>query len=254
MKEKIRKVLLFICACVFVYSAYQLTSIFFEYNKIDKDTENLVGEFVEEVVNNEPQKEEKEEPKKIDPLERVVKFDSLLKRNSDVVGWIYIPDTNIDEPLVKGENNDSYLHMTVNKNKSIAGSIFIEETNNRNLEDSNTIIYGHNIKNGARFHNLQYYVKKDYYDAHPFVYIYLPDGTVNVYEVFASDLISAYSDFYDTHVDYKSFVKSVQKGASQKTTVSDEASPLIMLSTCYNSTSENRYVVFARLKENVKVN
>ena len=71
--------------------------------------------------------------------------------------------------------------------------------------------------------------------------------------MFASDLISAYSDFYDTHVDYKSYVKSVQKGASQKTTVSDEASPLIMLSTCYNSTSENRYVVFARLKENVKV-
>ena len=149
MKEKIRKLLLVICTCVFVYSAYQLASIYFEYNKIDQDTDNLLEEFVEVVVdNNEPKNEEtkKEEPKKVDPLDRVINFDSLLKRNSDVAGWIYIPDTNIDEPLVKGKNNDSYLHLTVNKNKSIAGSIFIEETNDRNLEDSNTIIYGHNIK------------------------------------------------------------------------------------------------------------
>ena len=252
MKDKIRKVLLFVCACVFVYSAYQLASIYYEYSKINKETDNLIEEFVEESqTKDEPQKEEQQKP---NPLERVIKFDSLFKKNSDIVGWIYIPDTNIDEPLLKGENNDSYIQTNFNKKKSIAGAIFVEETNSRNLTDSNTIIYGHNMKNGSRFHNLRYYLKKDFYNAHPLVYIYLADGSVNVYEVFASDIISAYSDFYDVGIDYASFIKSVQKSANQKTSISNEESPLIMLSTCYDVNSDDRYVVYARLKENVKVN
>lgn len=248
MKDFVRKLLLLVCACVFVYSAYQLLGIYLEYNEIEKQTESLIVDYVEEPEDN------TDETQKEDPLKRVIKFDELLKINNDVVGWIYIPDTNIDEPLLKGANNDTYLHKNINKKKSYAGLIFVDESNNGDLLDSNTIIHGHNMKNGSRFHNLRYFVKKDYYQSHPFIYIYLPDGSVNVYELYASDKVSAYSSLYDTNVDYLSYVKSAQKNANQKTNVSDEPSPLIMLSTCYDSGSEDRYVVFARLKENVKVN
>ena len=260
MKKLVRKLLLVVCACVFVYSAYQLTSIYFEYQKIEKDTENLIVDYVEDpkVESNETQNNE--EPKneevvqKEDPLKRVVKFSELLKVNKDIVGWIYVPDTNINEPLLKGENNDTYLYTNFNKEYSHAGSIFVDESNDGKLLDANTIIHGHNMKNGSRFHNLRYFLKTDFYNAHPYIYIYLPDGSVNVYEVYAADKISAYSNLYDVNITYASYVEAVQKDASQKTAVSQEESPLIMLSTCYDVNSDERYAVHARLKENVKVN
>lgn len=255
MKELIRKILLVVCAGVFVYSAYQLTSICFEYKNIENETENLIDEFVEEsVINDAVNNEDKEEKPKLNPLDRVIKFDELLKKNRDVVGWIYIPDTNIDEPLMKGENNDSYLRKNMDKKKSSAGLIFVDENNEGDLLDSNTIIHGHNMRNGSRFHDLRYFVKTDYYKSHPYIYIYLPNGTVNVYEIFASNKVSAYSDLYDNNVTYASYVKAVQKIASQKTDISEDKSPLIMLSTCYDRNSTDRYTLHARLKENVRVN
>ena len=258
MKELIRKLLLLVCACVFVYSAYQLTTIYFDYKEIEKDTENLIVDYVEEPTSNtnsnQDEDSKNEEPKKEDPLKRVVKFNELIKVNADVVGWIYIPDTNINEPLVKGETNDTYLYTNFNKKASSAGSIFVDERNDGKLLETNTIIHGHNMKNGSRFHNLRYFLRTDFYKSHPYIYIYLPDGSVNVYEVYAADKISAYSDLYDADVDYASYVQAVQRGASQKTSVSQEVSPLIMLSTCYDRNSDDRYAVHARLKENVKVN
>ena len=255
MKELFRKILLVVCACVFVYSAYQLAKIYFEYNEIEKETENLIVEYVEEPkVQPSQNTEQKEEKPKENPLERVIKFDELLNANKDVVGWIYIPDTNIDEPLLKGATNDTYLYTNFKKKKSSAGSIFIDAGNSRDLLDSNTIIHGHNMKNGSRFHNLRYFLKSDYYKEHPYIYIYLPDGTVNVYEIYAADKINAYSNLYSTDVDYASYIKSVQSSANQKTSISNQQSPLIMLSTCYDSGSDERYAVYGRLKENVTVN
>ena len=255
MKELFRKILLVVCACVFVYSAYQLANIYFEYNEIEKETENLIIDYVEEPrVQPSQNTEQKEEKPKENPLERVIKFDELLNANKDVVGWIYIPETNIDEPLLKGATNDTYLYTNFKKKKSSAGSIFVDEGNSGDLLDSNTIIHGHNMKNGSRFHNLRYFLKSDYYKEHPYIYIYLPDGTVNVYEVYAADKINAYSNLYSTDVDYASYIKSVQSSANQKTSVSGEQSPLIMLSTCYDSGSDERYAVYGRLKENVTVN
>lgn len=86
---------------------------------------------------------------------------------------------------------------------------------------------------------------------HPLIYIYLPDGTVNVYKIFASCVIKSTSDLYQKGIQYSKYIQSVLKQASVKGTVSDEEKPLIMLSTCYNGT-DNRYVVYAQLKENVK--
>ncbi|MEG0367685.1 MAG: class B sortase [Coprobacillus sp.] len=239
MKEILRKIILGICVCVFIYSAVQLGIIFYDYFMIEKETTELVTEYV------------KEETDDNDPLHRVIDFENLKKTNSDVIGWLYIPDTKIDEPLLKGKDNDTYLYHDIYKKSNKAGAIFIDEINNKELQDKNTIIYGHNMKNGSRFHNLRYFVKADYFKEHPLVYIYLPDGTVQVYDTFGAAIIDAASDLYQNPSDYNKYVKRVLKVCEQKTEVSDEESPIIMLSTCYNDT-DNRYVVFGRLKEKVK--
>jgi len=244
MKEVIRKLLIVICAIVFVYSAFQLGKIFYGYYKIEKDTNVMMEEYVQEEKQGEI----------FDPTKRDIDFKKLKGRNSDVVGWLYIPDTKIDEVLLKGDTNDTYLRSDIDKNYNYAGALFVDANNSSDLKDINTTIYGHNMKNGSRFHDLRYYVIEgsQYMDNHPFMYIYLPDGSVNIYEVFASATIKDDSSLYNRSNDYSQYVKKVLSSSKYKKEVSDEQSPIIMLSTCHSSSEDQRYVAFARLKENLK--
>lgn len=248
MKKIIHKLSIILCAVVFVYSVYQLGTIFIGYQEIENETEDLI----EEVVKVEEEK--KEEKKPFDPNSITIDFDKLLKKNKDVVGWMIIPDTNINEVLLLGETNDTYIRSNINGNYSYAGSLFLECTNNGDFKDKNTIIYGHNMKNGSRFHNLRHYINKgkEYMDNHSKIYIYLPDGSYNVYDVFAACVLNELSTLYTNPTSYKQYIKDVLANAKYKTAVSEVESPLIMLSTCHSSVDDQRYVVFARLNENVK--
>ena len=67
-----------------------------------------------------------------------------------------------------------------------AGSIFLEALNSGDFSDIHTIIYGHNMHNGAMFGTLDKFFKEEYRDEHPYVYVLLPDGTWNKYEIFAA--------------------------------------------------------------------
>ena len=241
MKKLLNRIILLVCICVFAYSAFQLGMIILQYKQIEDETNELIEHYAERAEGE-------------DPLKRKIDFDGLLKRNSDVIGWLYIPDTKIDEPILKGNNNDSYLHTTIDRGYSAAGQVFIDKMNEKDFKDDNTIIYGHNMKNGSRFHDIRYFIEKDYYNDHPNVYIYLPDSTVNVYKTYSAGVISAESKLYIKGIDYKDYISKSQKAGSQRSDVSDEQQPLIMLSTCNSANSkEKRNVVFARLEENVKI-
>ena len=115
--------------------------------------------------------------------------------NSDVAGWICIPDTKISYPLVQGEDNDYYLTHTWNYQELAVGSIFADYRNRVGLDDAydlagyddneilalmsegkifalndfNTIIYGHRMRNGSMFAALKYYNDQEYLDQHPYV-------------------------------------------------------------------------------------
>lgn len=238
MKNWIRRILLIICVCVFAYSAFQLVQIYLDYRTIENKSNELVENYVEE---------------KKGPEDRKIDFEKLQKQNPDVIGWLYIPDTKIDEPILKGKNNNSYLRTDIDHQKNTAGQVFIDEVNSKDFQDDNTILYGHNMKNGSRFHDLRYYVKKDFYQEHPKVYIYLPNGQVNIYDVFVADIVDAYSDLYQKNIeDYKAYITKALKGANQKSVVSQEKAPLILLSTCYTSGSDERYIIIARLNRNTQ--
>ena len=260
MKDNLRKLLLVICIGIFAFSVFKLGSIYFEYEEIDKETEETVEEYVEQEIvveenknNNKKEEVEDNTDWHAVAMSRKVNFDKLLAKNSDVVGWIYIPNTRIDEPLLRGETNDDYIKTNVNGKKSAAGSIFIDSANTGTLLDRNTIIHGHNMKSGARFHNLRYYLQSSFFKKRDKIYIYLPDGSINVYDVMASDKVSCYSDLYTTGYSiYTYYVKAIKKGASQFRDLGDEAMPLIMLSTCYDAHSDERYIVYGKLSENVK--
>ena len=125
----IRRILLVVCLAVFLYSAGNLLNIGYKYHKLDSDNNKLQEKVVTEV-------------KQDSPLDRKIDFNQLKSINEDIIGWIYIPNTNIDYALLKGKTNDTYIHTNYEKKYSFGGSIFLDEDNNASLTDSNTIIYG----------------------------------------------------------------------------------------------------------------
>lgn len=246
MKEIFRKILLTVCVCVFLYSAFQLGCIFYEYYKIEKQSDNLVEQFVE-------QPDENQVIEAVNDAEfRKIDFESLLKTNSDVIGWIYIPGTKVDDPVLKGENNDTYIRTGIDKQPNHGGCIFVDEVNNGDFQDQNTILYGHRLRNGLRFNNIANYRDQQFFEEHPYVYIYLPDGSINVYKVYAICKINAYSTLYAKDINYQKYTQTILKNAIQKCEISDEEAPLIMLSTCVNATGDDRFIVSARLEKQIQ--
>ena len=220
MKKVIRYILLTVCVCVFCYSAYNLINIYLNYKKIDDDYGELAKTYTEE-------KEEKESYLQIN-------WDELLQRNKDVKAWIQIPNTNVNYPVLQGETNDTYIHSDIDHNELSAGSIFIASENEDPFNDFNTVIYGHNMKNGSMFNNIKSYTDQSFADEHPYVYI------------------SETSVLYNTHiVDTASFVQEMVKTSSIKVDFDQsQVQSVITLSTCTSAGSESgkRNVVHAILQ------
>lgn len=112
-------------------------------------------------------------------------FSALRSVNKDVVGWIYIPDTSISYPITQGEDNSYYLSHTWNGASNYVGSIFLETRNSADFTDFNTIVYGHNMRNGSMFSGLHDYTDLAHWQQHPYVYIATADGVFR-YRIFAS--------------------------------------------------------------------
>ena len=127
------------CAAVGGYKYYQ--------EKHAGDDYEEVRETVKKEV--EPVAEEKA------PVEIPIDFAVLQEQNPEVYAWIQIQDTNIDYPILQREgDNGYYLNHTIDGEQKTEGSIFTEDYNSKDFEDPNTVIYGHDMKNGSMFQNL----------------------------------------------------------------------------------------------------
>ena len=77
-----------------------------------------------------------------------------------------VPDINY--PIVHGKDNETYLHRTYEKNYNFAGTIFVDYENKGDFSDCNTIVYGHNMKNGSMFNNIKSYTDQSFADEHTY--------------------------------------------------------------------------------------
>lgn len=241
VKEYLRRIILVICIGVFIYSGYNLVAILLDYQKIDNEYSKLRDVYVERIDD------------KAEDQYMIVDWQALSNKNNDVIGWIDIPDTNINYPVLQGETNDTYIRSTIEKKYSIAGSIFVDSNNKTPFVDLNTVLYGHNMKNDSMFSDLNEYLDGTYVNEHPYVYMYLPDGTVNKYKIVSAHKIDAYSELYQTVIsDPKTFYQKMLDGNTMNVEFAqDGTTPLLMLSTCatYDVDDPSRVVVHAVLEK-----
>lgn len=177
---------------------------------------------------------------------------ALREVNADVVGWIRIPETKIDYPLLQGEDNDYYLKHTWKGGKNIVGSIFLESRNSPDLTDYNTIVYGHNMSSGAMFAGLHKFRKQSYWEAHPYVYLTTEEGVYR-YEIFSSYRADVESATYglsfrqaETRAEF--LRHSLESSVIDTGIQPEENDRILTLSTCSGAGYSNRWVVQARLK------
>lgn len=177
---------------------------------------------------------------------------ALREVNPDVLGWIRIPGTKVDYPLLQGEDNEYYLYRTWDDRRNSVGSIFLESRNSPDLTDYNTIIYGHNMNNGSMFASIRNYVTQKYWEEHPYVYL-LTDAGVYRYEIFSSYKTKTDSRAYGLSFQQKQtreeFVQHSLENAKFDTgIVPGEMDRILTLSTCAGGGYTTRWVIQARLK------
>jgi sortase B len=172
--------------------------------------------------------------------------------NSDVMGWIEIPSTNINYPVVQAEDNDYYLKHNIKKEESIHGSIFMDYRNKKLGQERHTILYGHHMKDGSMFHDLDLYNNQNFYKENPYIYTVDKSGRRNKWEVFSAYVSE--TDFYYLDVDFSSVNKFEQfiNQLNERSLINTEvdlmdASNILTLSTCDYSFDNARYVVHAML-------
>ena len=219
-KKTIRRVLMVALGLVFLGSAGMAIYNQIQYKEGDEvyaEAEELVElpdlsqiqEPVEQETKEEPEEPaqeeetleeapEEEKPVYVDPYAdalRNMDFAALQEVNSEVLGWILIPFTQVSYPFVQGTDNDYYLKHTWKKSYSVVGSIFMECENNSDLNDFNTIIYGHRMNNGSMFASLKNYSKQSYWEEHPRIYI-INDAGMYTYEIFSAYEVGTAEDTY----------------------------------------------------------
>ena len=234
-KNMILNVILVAAIVVFCVSAFKLLQI----GKGYKDGQSEYEKVRDVAIKNADDKEKFR-----------VDFDELMKINDDTVGWIrfYKEPSQINYPVVQGEDNDLYLHKTFSANENTLGAIFVDAAASSDFTDKNTIIYGHRMKDGSMFRKLEEYKDKDFWKENPYFYIYTPDGKEITYKIYSVGQVLDTSDTYLTSFageeDYQKFLDMTMKEADYDTGVKVTTDDTIVtLSTCTAASDENRFVV-----------
>jgi sortase B len=211
--------------------------IVLDYKAIDDFYDETVAEFVE--TDN-------------DGIISRVDLNKLIEANGDVKGWIYIENTDISYPILQGEDNQYYLYRTYAKEYLGAGSIFLDYASNADFTDKHTIVYGHNMHNGSMFGTLDKFMKSDYMEEHKYVYVMLPSGVWNKYEIFGTYIADlddgTFTIFSGGDENYAEYINLVNSKNMYSGTLEPAGENILTLSTCTEDSNDyKRYVIQAAL-------
>ena len=223
-----KKIILVVCIIVFICSsALLLKTVVNEYNnkKIYEELSNLVSTNANIEETTAPD------------------YSALYAKNSDFIGWITVPNTSINYPVLQCDNNDYYLNYNFNKTRDARGAIFMDYRNNPVNLDSNTIIYGHNCYNTTMFSELSKYQKIDFYKTSPVFEFNTVERTYK-WKIYGAFITTAKPEEDNGYVfnyiypymdgeNFKGFINEIDKRRLYVTDVDiNDDDKMLILSTC----------------------
>lgn len=250
-REKLKKtaiynIIIAICIIVISFSSYKIICWVIENNK-SKAMLNEVQSSVkitheEVIINNQP----------------VVKanydFTELLKKNSQTVGWINVPNTKIDYPVVQTSDNDFYLHHSFDKSQNSAGWVFADYACNIQ-ESQNILIYGHNRRDLSMFGSLKSILDDNWRSNLENLYInFASIDETGVYKIFSTficndtDVNSYLETNFSSKEDFRQYITKLKKSSAYNfDTDIENAEKMITLYTCYGANNQRLIVCAVRV-------
>ena len=241
MRRTISNILIIVFSAIIAFSGFRLWKIFHEYHVGERQYTDTASLYLH---TKDPDHTLADDDPQDCPI--AVDFEGLTATNPDVVGWIYSDDTQINYPVMRGEDNEKYLHQMINGQDNSAGSIFMDCRNHPDLSDLNTIIYGHHMKNGSMFASLHQYTEQEYYDGHKYMwyltpkhtyrldvlYGYVGEAEATVYTIFSN------RDELDTYLSW-----AETQSTFTPDQIPEDIDGIVVLSTCSYEYNNARYVV-----------
>lgn len=256
--EKRRKIIVVLCAigalaCFGYYGVYYYTAdkTQSDYNDLAdlKGSDTLAGP--QSVVIHYTEEEEEIE------LTVLEEYETLYNKNKRLIGWLRIDDTNIDYPVMQTTDNEYYLDHNYNQEYDKNGSLFLDTACDVVHRNTNLIIYGHHMKSGKMFGNLNRYSSESYCKEHSIIQfdtIY-EKGIYQVMYVFRSriynedEIVFKYYQFFDalSEQEFNSYMEEMAAISLYDTGVTASyGDELLTLSTCDSSETDGRFVVVAK--------
>lgn len=257
MGNKIWKIILFVSLIIVGVSSYNIYRLSREYQEGIKEYQAL-SQYVT-ITGEQSDKQEVsqagedndeaalEGTESAIPVSIDVKYEELKSINEDFIGWLYYEPLELSYPVVRGNDNDFYVKNTFEKEANSSGAIFMDFLNKLDFTDYNTIIYGHNMRNGTMFGSLKKLLnEQNLIEDNPYFYIFTEEKTY-MYEIFAAYITDETSHTYDLITDeteqgiYIDYIKSSAEYLSEKEiNLTDK---IVTLSTCHGLHTSNRTVI-----------
>ncbi len=259
-KRRLKKWVLFVFVIIFCITFLFCLFILVNWNQDNQNTANVVKDIDDTITQvdekntmnvNEPKDKESDYWYYIKIPLIQVKFDELIKKNNDTVGWINVNHTNINYPFVQTSDNEYYLNHSYDKSKNDAGWVFLDFRNHKNLSDKNNVLYAHSRLDKTMFGSLSNVLKKNWYankDNHV-IKISTPNED-SLWQIFSVYVIKEETYYITTSFkddeEYQNFLDTIKKRSKYNFNTSLNTNDKILtLSTCYSDTK--RTVVHAKL-------
>lgn len=234
-----------ICGIIFLYAIFQIAEILEDYKQASKEYE-LLAENVLTITEYIPEAET------LPGYE--LDFASVKAQNKDFVGWIILPDSKINYPIVKSMDNEEYLTTTFEGEKASSGAIFMDRNCENDFSSKNTIIYGHNMKNGSMFRALNFMSNEEYFASHHTFCIDQGNGfedyeVISCYETVETDTRS-WKLVFESEEAYRNWLLQIKERCTYECQEFDAEKNTITLSTCRGeSGGVGRFIVHLQKKD-----
>lgn len=216
---------------------------------------------VEESSQDESQETESETETEVDILaqlgitipEKNLDWEAIWKENEDIYAWIYIPNTVIDYPVLQHPTDDKYyLEYNLDGSKGRPGCIYSEgKYNTKDFSDFNTVLYGHNMRNGTMFADLHLFEDSTFFEENRYIYIYMPEKVLvyDIYGAYATNskhILATYKTVSDggkqKYIDHITGIRDMAAHFRKEVSITT-TSNLLTLSTCVRGDYNKRYLL-----------
>lgn len=235
---------------IFLIAVISIIIIWFNTKKEQNETHNLLNSIDISKAEN----------SQLNTTEKMLQVQELKKQYTGLVGWLEVPGTNIDYPVMQGTDNSYYVKHNYKQEYDYNGSIFLHKDYDWSIPSSNLLLYGHNNKNDCMFAQLLKYKDENFYKEHPTIKFTTPEEEAE-YEIIAVFLsriyykteenVFRYYQFInaESKTQYNEYIKEAKKASLYNIDATAKyGEQLITLTTCEYSQTDGRFVVVGKKK------